>query len=245
MENLVVYEGGKALTTSRRVAQKFNKRHADLLRTIQEMELPEDYRQRNFTPIFYTDTYGRQQSEFVISRDGFTFLAMGFSGKKATKFKIEFIEAFNKMEQALKTDSWMSEALVQNLKKSNQLKNTKEVATLIYSNGGVDAVKEYHKKSTKLHAGCSVSAIKNKHLLLENEARKGSGKKEIKSTPSAKEILRLRCPEIAAAMSMTDSFCKIGHKLEEVASESVACIPIFKRMIESGLVGGQKNLCII
>lgn len=245
MENIVVYEGGEALTTSRKVAEKFNKRHSDLLRCIQDLQLPKDYLERNFAPIFYVDSYNRKQSEFAISKDGFTFLVMGFTGKKANNFKIDFIEAFNKMEGALKSDTWMSEALVLNLDKHNQIKNTKSVANLIYSNGGVDAVKAYHTLSTKLHAGCSVSAIKNKHLQLENESRKSLGKKEIKSTPSAKEILRKRCHEIAAAMSLTDSFCKIGHKLDDVAKDSIACIPIFKRMIESGLINsGQKNLTL-
>jgi len=96
-----------------------------------------------------------------------------------------------------------------------------------------------------LHAGCSISAIKEKHLTLENESRSNAGKKLIKTTPSAKEILRQRVPEIAAAMSMTDFFCKSGAKLEEVALDSVACIPMFKRLLDSNLILGQKNLPIV
>lgn len=245
MENLVVYEGGKALTTSRKVAEKFGKRHADLLRAIQEMELPDNYLERNFALVEYFDLKGEKRPEYIISRDGFTLLAMGFTGKKAMQFKIDYLEAFNRMEQELKSDNWMQDALAPHVDSVNQKNNTKGVANSLYLNGGTDAIKEYHKKSTKLHAGCSISAIKEKHLLLENKSRIESGKKTIKTTPSAKEILRQRVPEIAAAMSMTDFLCKNGAKLEEVAPESLACIPMLKRLLAQGQLQGQKNLSIL
>jgi Rha family phage regulatory protein len=99
---------GKAVTTSRKVAEIFEKQHKDILRAIRELEIPADYRERNFAPSVYEQpnpSGGKpiQQPEYLITRDGFTILAMGFTGKKAMEFKIAYIEAFNAMEKKLKT----------------------------------------------------------------------------------------------------------------------------------------------
>lgn len=49
------------------------------------------------------DKYGREQPAYLMNRDGFSLLAMGFTGKKALQFKLKFIDAFNKMEEQLKS----------------------------------------------------------------------------------------------------------------------------------------------
>lgn len=107
MSDLVKLINGKAVTTSRKVAEIFEKQHKDILRAIRELELPKDYRERNFAPSVYEQpnpSGGKsiQQPEYLITRDGFTILAMGFTGKKAMQFKIAYIEAFNAMEAQLK-----------------------------------------------------------------------------------------------------------------------------------------------
>lgn len=98
---------GKAVTTSRKIAEIFEKQHKDILRAIRELEIPADYRERNFAPSVYEQpnpSGGKpiQHPEYLITRDGFTILAMGFTGKKAMEFKIAFINAFNTMEECLK-----------------------------------------------------------------------------------------------------------------------------------------------
>lgn len=101
-DNLVLMQNDKALTTSKIVAKKFEKRHDHVIRDIQRFmeDLP------NFGEMFYedetTDSYGRKQKIFDMNRDGFSLLAMGFTGKKALQFKIKFINAFNEMENKLK-----------------------------------------------------------------------------------------------------------------------------------------------
>lgn len=107
MLNVVKIVDGKAVTTSRKVAEIFEKQHKDILRAIRELEIPADYRERNFAPSVYEQpnpSGGKpiQQPEYLITRDGFTILAMGFTGKKAMQFKIAFINAFNTMEEELK-----------------------------------------------------------------------------------------------------------------------------------------------
>jgi Rha family phage regulatory protein len=106
MKDLVQMIDGKAVTTSRKVAEIFEKQHKDILRAIRDLEIPGDYRERNFAPTVYEQpnpSGGKpiQQPEYLITRDGFTLLAMGFTGKRAMQFKIAYIEAFNEMEKAL------------------------------------------------------------------------------------------------------------------------------------------------
>lgn len=106
----------QAVTSSLQVAETFNKNHRDVLRAVDDLE--KDV--RNFAQMFLItdlpDTYGRKRRAFYMNRDGFTLLAMGFTGKKAMKFKLKYIEAFNKMESHIKTGgfkvpSTMAEAL--------------------------------------------------------------------------------------------------------------------------------------
>ena len=101
MLNLVEITDQKAVTTSRIIADAFDKRHDTVLRAIRDLECPGDFVARNFAGISYTDDNNRQKPAYEITRDGFMLVAMGFTGKKAVEFKIKFIEAFNAMEKAL------------------------------------------------------------------------------------------------------------------------------------------------
>ena len=72
------------------------------MKKIKQLEIPEDFNLRNFAEITYEDDRGRKQPAYLMTRDGFVLLAMGFTGKRAMEWKIKYIEAFNKMEKALK-----------------------------------------------------------------------------------------------------------------------------------------------
>ena len=88
-------------TTSRIVAQVFGKAHRDVLRAIRNLETPEEFNLRNFAQIEFKDGKGRTFPEYTMTRDGFMFLVMGFTGAKAVGVKLKFIEAFNAMEAKL------------------------------------------------------------------------------------------------------------------------------------------------
>lgn len=82
------------------------------MEAIRKIECPELFSRSNFRQRDYVDDRGKLQPMYEITRDGFSFLAMGFTGKKAAHFKIQFIEAFNKMESAIlyqKNLSWQQE----------------------------------------------------------------------------------------------------------------------------------------
>lgn len=90
-------------TTSRVVAEKFGKLHKNVLRDIEKItsETPDEFNRLNFEPVTYLDAKGEARPQYELTRDGFTLLAMGFTGKAAMEWKIRFIEAFNMMEAEL------------------------------------------------------------------------------------------------------------------------------------------------
>lgn len=83
------------------VAETFEKEHKHVLRDIKELECSDEFRQSNFGQIYYEDKCGRKQKAYAITRDGFTLLAMGYTGEKAMKFKEAYIKQFNAMERML------------------------------------------------------------------------------------------------------------------------------------------------
>lgn len=105
MNNLVILNKNNQPTTSSKVlADTFGKAHKDVIRAINNLEIPADFRERNFAPSRYhsKNKNGQILPAYEITRDGFTLLAMGFTGSKALKFKLQYIQAFNAMEAKLK-----------------------------------------------------------------------------------------------------------------------------------------------
>lgn len=87
--------------TSLDVAETFGKLHQHVLRDIRELGCSEEFRLSNFGQSSYENAQGHKQPMFVITRDGFTLLAMGYTGELAMKFKEAYIKQFNAMEAAL------------------------------------------------------------------------------------------------------------------------------------------------
>ena len=72
-----------------------------MLRDIRELQCSEDFRRLNFEPSEYLNEQNHKQPMFYMTRDGFTILAMGYTGEKAIKFKEAYIRQFNAMEKVL------------------------------------------------------------------------------------------------------------------------------------------------
>lgn len=96
---------GQITTTSQQVAEHFGKAHRDVVRAINNLDCSADFRLRNFAQSSFEATMPkggtRRHKSFLLTRDGFAFLAMGFTGKNAAAWKEAYITAFNKMEQEL------------------------------------------------------------------------------------------------------------------------------------------------
>lgn len=101
LKGLVVLEDGVPMTDSRVVAEKFGKLHKDVLKAIHNLDCSSEFGQRNFAPSEYLNSQGKSQPYIRMTRDGFTFLAMGFTGKDAARWKERYIGAFNAMESRL------------------------------------------------------------------------------------------------------------------------------------------------
>lgn len=115
---MVTERDGVPITTSRAVAEQFGKRHSDILRAIEttveqlnETEAGAEFNERNFALVDYPDSKGESRPLYLLTRDGFTLLAMGFTGAKAMQFKVAYINAFNRMEQILRGGGFTSATL--------------------------------------------------------------------------------------------------------------------------------------
>lgn len=102
VNDIVMMSGDKLMTDSRKVAKHFKKRHGDVLRAYEKLECSEDFSRRNFGLAEYIDAQGKPRRSVEMTKDGFMFLAMGFTGKEAALVKEGFIRAFNVMADQLR-----------------------------------------------------------------------------------------------------------------------------------------------
>ena len=98
---------GDNVTTSLIVAEVFSKEHKNVLQEIRNLNCSDEFHRLNFKPIKYTDSKGREQIAHEITKDGFSFLVMGYTGEKAGEFKEKFIVEFNKRDSLLKNDDYI------------------------------------------------------------------------------------------------------------------------------------------
>lgn len=103
--NELVFKGqnDQVLTNSLLVAEKFGKEHSKVMRDIDNLSCSKEFRVANFgeTPYVHPQN-GQTYKMYVMTKDGFSFLVMGYTGKRAGVFKEEYIKAFNIMDKALK-----------------------------------------------------------------------------------------------------------------------------------------------
>lgn len=110
MTELITIRKDQAVTSSLQVAKDFGKRHDNVIRAIEKLEsdllkIEEVNLPKNGVSAFMKSTYkdeqGRTYPMYYMTRDGFSLLVMGFTGKKALQWKCKYIEAFNTMEKIL------------------------------------------------------------------------------------------------------------------------------------------------
>ena len=115
-------QNDQVITTSLLVAETFEKEHRNVLKSIRKLMSATNVAvAQMFDETTYVNEQGKEQPMFFMNRDGFTLLAMGFSGEKALKFKVDYINAFNKMEEELKSQQTKQLSAAESLLQSVQL----------------------------------------------------------------------------------------------------------------------------
>lgn len=141
MDDLVIMHNQQAVTTSVKVANIFEKKHKHVLDSINTiLRYSAENSAQSVSKMFitgsYTDASGKSNKMYYMNRDGFSLLAMGFTGKKALDFKLQYIQAFNRMESYVNND-----LAIKNLQK--QIKqNQAEMLKVIDYKKAVDNNKE-------------------------------------------------------------------------------------------------------
>ena len=146
MNDLVIMQDQQAVTASLKVAEVFGKKHQHVMEAIRNLTaenstVENSTVEKMFEKSSYINLQKHEQPMYCMNRDGFSLLAMGFTGKKALSFKLKYIEAFNEMEKfikqrnAISIDSsleheklaykreWLIEMRKQNVNKAHELRN--------------------------------------------------------------------------------------------------------------------------
>lgn len=98
----IAIRGGVPTANSLLIAKTFGKNHHNVMRTIRSLDCSPEFNAINFDCVEYIDQKGQAQPMYHVTRDGFMFLAMGFTGREAAAWKERFIAAFNAMEAQLR-----------------------------------------------------------------------------------------------------------------------------------------------
>lgn len=117
------------VVTSLDVAETFEKEHKRVLQDVRKLPCSEEFRQHNFVLSEYLNQQNHKQPMYYITRDGFTLLAMGYTGEKAMRFKEAYINQFNQMEELLRGKMLEREkgiAIRQSLTKAIQMSSENE-----------------------------------------------------------------------------------------------------------------------
>ena len=105
MTDLVIMKDRQAVTTSLNLAESFEKEHKNVIQAI-EAKIQSAENSAHYKKMFalgsYVDSRGRKQKMYYMNRAGWTFIAVGFSGRKADSFKLKYIDAFDQMEEHIK-----------------------------------------------------------------------------------------------------------------------------------------------
>lgn len=95
----------EGITNSLLVAKHFNKRHSDVMRAVKNCECSKEFSERNFALAEYIDDQGKPRPMYEMTKNGFSFIAMGFTGKQAAQFKENYINAFDEMSNFINSQN--------------------------------------------------------------------------------------------------------------------------------------------
>ena len=142
MDELVYLERDEAVCSSLDVSRSFGKRHDNVLRSIGGL-LENEETQKMFKKSNYVDSQNKQKYPmYLMNRDGFSLLVMGFTGKKALDWKLKYINAFNQMEKIIRerqSQSWIESRSVGKLSRKAETDVLKQLVEYAKQQGSEHA----------------------------------------------------------------------------------------------------------
>jgi len=175
MQELVLNYRHQALTTSLIVAERFGKRHDDVLKAIRNLNCSDEFRFLNFAEATYSKVQGNVTYKYPMYRmtwKGFSFLVTGFTGKEAGAWKERFIDAFEYMATALQRQDSLFWQDTRQRNKEGRFELTDAIAEFVKyaeNSGSKNAGRYYGHITTALNKAAFGSETINRNLLSEKE----------------------------------------------------------------------------
>lgn len=155
MDNdLMIFERKEqAVVSSRVIAGKFGKQHQHVTQAIENLTSENPLVKNMFTKSRYENGRGRAYKEYLMNRDGFSLLVMGFTGKEALDWKLKYIDAFNRMEAFIrerKSSEWLMTRKQGKLVRRAETDTLASLVEYAESQGSRNMQKNVYKIYTKL-----------------------------------------------------------------------------------------------
>ena len=117
---------GELVVSSRQVAEDFGKKHKHVLEAIENIKAQNSAVTKMFIESSYKAGTGKNYKEYLLTRDGFSLLVMGFTGPESLEWKLKYIEAFNNMESYIKEQNRVPKNFAEALRLAAKLEEEKE-----------------------------------------------------------------------------------------------------------------------
>ncbi len=214
---------GQITTTSKQVAEHFGKRHTHVLRAIKNLlkELPEEHRPNfglTFNEVVGANGATRKEPAYRITRDGFTLLAMGFTGKEAMQWKVAYLSAFNKMEAELlaRTTRPHNPAIDYDRISPAQAQDLKEIVAAIVQAGIQGYGETWSRFQRKFKVNSYLELPATRHLearqYLIAKLPKGNATAAVEQTAPLPSLDPLNAQAMAAASKQANEYLDAAHQ---------------------------------
>lgn len=241
MKDLItINNNGQPVASSRDIAEHFEKNHNHVLRDIDTLKKDVSNFGQMFFDVEIPDSYGRPQRAYLMNRDGFSLLVMGFTGKSALEWKLKYIEAFNRMEAQIKSPQPMTTAQMFAMQAQVNLEQEQRIKAL---ESGQEQMQSTMQKTLDIFSAPAVSpddwteAMNHQiNTLVEryeanHQKYRSDLYKELESTAGVDLTLRqTRLRNRMKNAGATVSECKSVSKLQVVARDR-KLRPIFESIV--------------
>jgi Rha family phage regulatory protein len=232
--SILVYSSkkGNPVTDSRRVAQAFGKTHKTVLRALGNLQCDAEFNRLNYAPIAYRDGRNREQRAVMMTRAGFAFLVMSFTGQKAAEFRQGYIAQFDQMEAQLRAPSPPAVPLPDFTKPAVQVQQVKATASHLFRlNYSPTDIMQHHRGVMRLLTARTPSQYVRDAVARGLRVRSLSGR----------QVLRRLEPHKAATAGFLDEQVQRGHTLEQLAAAGLpdTLSAAFAAMLKAGITPAE------